>query len=290
MAGISDIAGTVALDTHGIDKLKLQARTDPSGAVKAAAQQFEALFMNMLLKSMREATPQDGLFDSEQTRMYSSMLDQQLAQTLSARGVGLADVMARQLLRMQGAQPADAMPAAEAATPTGDVPVSPPPATTPAGKSSSAQEFVNTMLPYALDASRTSGIPASFMIGQAALETGWGRREIVAADGTQSYNLFGIKAGSNWKGPVVEVTTTEYIDGVPQKSVGRFRAYGSYAESFRDYANLLKNTPRYASVLEQTGDAAGFARGLQQAGYATDPRYAAKLGSILAMPQLRTLA
>jgi flagellar protein FlgJ len=289
MVGVSDIAGSVALDTHGIDNLKLQAKTDPNGAVKAAAQQFEALFMTMLLKSMREATPQDGIFDSEQARMYTQMLDQQFAQTLSARGVGLADVMARQLLRLQGAQPADAASAVEATTPAGNAPVSPSPAVPP-GKSSSARDFVNTMLPQALEASRASGIPAPFMIGQAALETGWGRREIVAADGTQIYNLFGIKAGPNWKGPVVEVTTTEYVDGAPQKSVGRFRAYGSYAESFRDYANLLKNTPRYASVLEQTGDAAGFARGLQQAGYATDPRYAAKLGSILAMPQLRTLA
>ena len=118
------------------------------------------------------------------------------------------------------------------------------------------------------------------MVAQAALESGWGKNEIRRADGSPSFNVFGIKAGRSWSGPVAETVTTEYVNGVAQKSVEKFRAYSSYAEGFRDYANLLLNNPRYAAVLEQR-DAASFARGLQQAGYATDPMYADKLMRIL---------
>ena len=124
------------------------------------------------------------------------------------------------------------------------------------------------------------------MIAQAALETGWGRAELRAADGTPTYNLFGIKAGGGWRGAVAEAVTTEYVDGVAQKTVQRFRAYSSYAEAFRDYAALLSSNPRYAAVLERQ-DAAGFARGLQRAGYASDPMYAAKLERIIGGQTLR---
>lgn len=279
MAMAADIAGSFALDARGMDALRLQAKSDPNQAIKAAAQQFEALFMNMLMKSMREATPQDGLFDSEQTKMYTSMLDQQLAQHLSARGVGLADVMARQLQRTQGVPPDKS-----------DAQVSTQPAAKSPAKNVSAQDFVDRLLPGAVEASRTTGIPAAFMIGQAALETGWGRREIMAADGTPSHNLFGIKAGKNWKGPVVEAVTTEFVDGAPRKTVESFRAYDSYADSLRDYAALMKNSPRYARVLQQGADAAGFATALAQSGYATDPAYADKLRGVLAAPRLRSIA
>lgn len=122
------------------------------------------------------------------------------------------------------------------------------------------------------------------MLGQAALESGWGKRELRAADGTPSHNLFGIKAGSNWAGQVVEAVTTEYVNGVAHKTVEKFRAYHSYADAFRDYANLLRTNPRYAEVLAQAAgglDADGFALGLQRAGYATDPSYADKLIRII---------
>jgi flagellar protein FlgJ len=119
------------------------------------------------------------------------------------------------------------------------------------------------------------------MLGQAALETGWGKHEITAADGSRSHNLFNIKATGGWKGKVVEAATTEYINGVPQTRVEKFRAYDSYADAFRDYANLLRNNPRYETVLANASDAAGFAQGLQRAGYATDPNYAAKLTKII---------
>jgi flagellar protein FlgJ len=126
-----------------------------------------------------------------------------------------------------------------------------------------------------------SGIPAAFMVSQAALETGWGRKEILHANGSTSHNLFGIKAGPNWKGPVAEVWTTEYVNGQPQRVKAQFRAYSSYEESFADYARLLQDSPRYANVMRNRTDANAFAANLQKAGYATDPAYAEKLGRVI---------
>jgi len=145
------------------------------------------------------------------------------------------------------------------------------------------EAFVQKLLPHAQAASASSGIPASFMMGQAALETGWGRSEIRGPDGRNSHNLFGIKAGGSWKGRTVDITTTEYVNGKPQKQVDTFRAYDSYADAFRDYANVLRSNARYQNVIAQGQDAAGFAQGLQQAGYATDPGYAQKLMGVIRM-------
>jgi flagellar protein FlgJ len=142
------------------------------------------------------------------------------------------------------------------------------------------------MKEHAIAASNATGIPAKFLLGHAALESGWGKGEIRTTDGSPSHNLFGIKAGRNWKGATVDVTTTEYVDGAPRKMVQTFRAYASYAQAFQDYARLLQNSPRYAAVLTQS-DGAGFAQGLQRAGYATDPRYAEKLTRILNGASLR---
>lgn len=286
-----DVSARFALDAQSLGELRLSARRDPQAALAAAARQFEALFMNLLLKSMREATPQDGPFDSEQTRLYTSMLDQQLAQNLASRGVGLAEIMIRQLTqsRLHDAARDAAVPArTEAAAPS--VPEAGRGREAKAAPLSGLQpDFVNRLLPDAQAASRATGIPARFMLGQAALESGWGQRELRGLDGAPSHNLFGIKAGRNWNGAVVEAVTTEYVNGVPHKTVERFRAYASYAEGFRDYAGLLKN--RYAAALESGDNAAGFAWGLQQGGYATDPRYAEKLVRILNSEALRqTLA
>jgi flagellar protein FlgJ len=286
-----DIGGRLALDARNLDALRLQAKRDPERAAKGAAQQFEALFLQTLLKSMRDATPQDGLMDSEQTRMYTSMLDQQLAQSLSARGTGLAELMLRQL-RHNGAAAAPAAPAGAAAAgieARAPAPVAAPrPAADPPGpeRINDGRDFLMRMKAHALEASRATGIPARFLLGQAALESGWGKHEIRAADGSPSHNLFGIKAGRGWNGATVDVVTTEYVDGVAQKLVQKFRAYGSYAEGFRDYAALMQGNSRYAAVLGQR-DAAGFAQGLQRAGYATDPRYADKLTGILNGARMR---
>ncbi len=295
--GGADLASKLALDVQGVDSLKLQAKQSSPEALKAAARQFEAVFMNMLLKSMRETTSQDGMFDSEQTRMYTSMLDQQLAQTMASRGIGLADVMVRQLstaaaavdpaaepqafplnadraMPLEGTKPFE-LPAAPAAVQGGSSPAA---AAASAGDvPAHVGDFVQRMLPHAQAASAATGIPAHFMVGQAALETGWGRAAIRGADGADSHNLFGIKAGGDWKGRTVDIVTTEYVKGQPVKQVDTFRAYDSYADAFRDYANLLRGNARYQGALAQGGDAAGFAEGLQQAGYATDPAYARKL-------------
>ncbi len=284
---INQLNPALAADTRSLDDLKFRAKSNPEAALKDVARQFEVLFMNMLLKSMRETTTQDGLFDSEQTRFYTSMLDQQLSEKMSTRGIGLAEIMVRQLQRGTGAVPgADGVvppqvlpgiPLNPAPAGTQTAPVNPP---SPLSMSNT-REFVNRMWPHAADASRTTGIPAHFIIGQAALESGWGNREIKGTDGTVSHNLFGIKAGRGWTGRTVDIVTTEYVNGAPQKIVDRFRAYDSYADSFRDYANLIKNNPRYAGVLEGSHDATSFARGLQQAGYATDPNYADKLARVI---------
>jgi peptidoglycan hydrolase FlgJ len=141
--------------------------------------------------------------------------------------------------------------------------------------------FLERLGSHAEEASRATGIPAKFMLGQAALESGWGKREIVGANGAASHNLFGIKATGGWKGKVVEAVTTEYVNGTPQTKVEKFRAYDSYADAFRDYANLLSKNPRYEAVIANARSVEGFAQGLQRAGYATDPQYAAKLTRII---------
>ncbi len=274
------VNSALAADTRGLDALKFRAKTNPDAALKDVARQFETLFMNMLLKSMREATPQDGMFDSEQTRFYTAMLDQQLSEKMSARGLGLAEIMVRQLQRGAAVAPG-ANGEASVSTPAG---VSAAPGVAPAGAplpAGSTRDFVNRLWPHAADASRTTGIPAHFIVGHAALESGWGNREIKGADGAASHNLFGIKAGRAWSGRTVDIVTTEYVNGAPQKVVDRFRAYDSYAEAFRDYANLIRGNPRYAGVIEGAHDAESFARGLQQAGYATDPQYADKLTRVI---------
>ena len=150
-----------------------------------------------------------------------------------------------------------------------------------AGQPAHVRSFQEKLAAHAEEASRATGIPAKFMLGQAALESGWGKRVIKGSDGSNSHNLFGIKAGADWKGKVAEAVTTEYVNGKAQRKVERFRAYDSYADSFKDYAKLLASNPRYEKVLASGGDASSFAQGLQRAGYATDPHYASKLTRII---------
>lgn len=298
MISPANLNGKLAIDVKDVNELRTSARQNSPEALKGAAQQFEALFMNMVLKSMREATPQEGLFDSQQSRMYTSMLDQQLSQTLASKGVGLADALFRQLSTRLGdnAVPEEGdlstiMPPSltrGTATPL-PLPSFEPPAATGAVDSvkpnpsqpAHVRGFLERLGSHAEEASRATGIPAKFMLGQAALESGWGKREIVGANGAASHNLFGIKATGGWKGKVVEAVTTEYVNGSPQTKVEKFRAYDSYADAFRDYANLLSKNPRYEAVIANSRSVEGFAQGLQRAGYATDPQYAAKLTRII---------
>jgi flagellar protein FlgJ len=303
---IPAISDQFAIDVNGLNALKLQARANSPESNKAVARQFEALFLQTVLKSMRDATPHDGIFDSDQSRMYESMLDQQLAQMLATKGsgTGLAAMIEKQLSRVNvdpqelgnlplspaprpyslpGAAPGIPLPQDSSASPvnTSSV-VSPSSGSVP----QAARGFVDRLWPHALEASRATSIPAQFIVAQAALETGWGKSEPRLADGRSSFNLFGIKAGKSWNGPTVAATTSEVVAGAVQKSVESFRVYASYAEAFRDYANLLGSSPRYANVVGSR-DAASFAHGLQQAGYASDPMYAAKLIRIIGGSTLR---
>lgn len=281
---------TLATGTAGLDRLRLAANTNPKGAIKEAAKQFEALFMQQLMKSMRDSTMASGMLDNQGSEMASGMLDSQYATKLSGLPGGLADAIARQLDRLtspnSGADPTQVQ---GQATKTKDKPLKIQAAAAPlpaaaagapvAGK---AQDFVQAHTAAAERVASESGIPAAFMLGQAAHETGWGKRNIKDDQGRESNNLFGIKAGANWNGPTVTATTTEVIDGRAVKVKARFRAYASAEDSFRDYANMIGNNSRYSRVMEsRSGDAKTFAQNLQKAGYATDPQYADKLGRVI---------
>jgi len=266
----------------GLENLRLKAQQDPKSATREAAKQFETMFTQQLLKSMRDSTMNADMTDNEGTKMGTEMLDSQWASKISGQPGGLSDVIARQLERQMGitqgvtAKPSTANPAPiDPLHP--DAPISLP--------QKAAATFIQTHTDAAAAAEKVSGIPATFMIAQAAHETGWGRKEIKNADGTTSYNLFGIKAGASWKGATTDITTTEYIGGRAHKVTQTFRAYASYAESFADYANTMKNSPRYAAVVAAGNDANGFAKGLQKAGYATDPSYATKLAKMIHMTE-----
>jgi flagellar protein FlgJ len=256
--------------------LRARASSDPKAAIQAAAKQFEAMFMQQLLKSMRESSLSTGMLENSGTQMGTEMLDTQFANKMTGLPGGLADLIARQLERQTGGatSPRAALPAAAAAgAATGDASVQ--------KVSPSQAEFVRMHQQSAANAQAQTGIPAAFMVAQAAHESGWGRHEIRNADGTSSHNLFGIKAGPGWTGPVASVTTTEVVGGQPRKVVAKFRAYASYDESFRDYAQLMKDNPRYAQVVASGTSVQGFAQGLQRAGYATDPAYADKLTRVI---------
>lgn len=311
---IQDMPQRAAFDVKSAQDLRTQFAKDPQQGLKAAAQQFETMFLQMVMKSMRDSVPQDGLLNSEQSRFYTGLLDQQMAQNLasSGKGVGFARLIEQQLGRTvtnpgQLSAPAEAANTAGNALPlsTSDgrhlqyrtvlsnLPTSAsygaPAAAAPAGSGevpATAKDFVNRVWPHAVEASRSTGVPPQFLVAHSALESGWGKSEIRRADGSSSHNLFGIKAGKSWNGPTVEATTTEYVDGKPQQVVERFRAYASYEEGFRDYANLLRGNSRYSDVIGSQ-DGTEFARRLQQAGYATDPMYADKLSRIINGPTLR---
>ena len=279
----------LAIDAQALGKLRMQAAKTPDQALKAAAQQFESVFMNMMLKSMRDATPQDGATDSEQTKMFTGMLDQQLAQNMSSgRGMGLADMLVKQLGRSgQAGALSSALSHQRSILDSRSSLLNPQssalnPDVVPSAYNAAAQQsFVSQMLPHALQAASASGVPPELMLGQAALESGWGRRQILMPDGTSSHNLFGIKATASWHGKVAQVMTTEYKNGVAYKQLEKFRAYDSYDDAFKDYAGMLSSNPRYAGVMQQSGSPVGMAHALQNAGYATDPKYAEKLVSVM---------
>jgi peptidoglycan hydrolase FlgJ len=255
------------------DALRARAAADPRAAIKEAAKQFEAMFMQEVMKSMRQATLASGMLDNAGSQLGTEMLDTQFATQLSGQRGGLGDLIARQLERQM---PRAMSPAA--------APASAPVRAADFSELNGRQRQVDFLRAHgaaARAAEAETGLPAAFVLAQAAHESGWGQREIRNADGSSANNLFGIKAGPGWKGAVAEVTTTEFVDGQARKLTQRFRAYDTPAESFRDFARLMKGNARYSPVLASGHSPEQYAQSLQSAGYATDPDYAGKLGRVI---------
>jgi flagellar protein FlgJ len=285
----NSVSNALAADASSLGQLKLQAGQNSPTAIKETAKQFESLFMRELIKSMREATMKSGMLESPGGNLGSDLLDQQFAVQMSGKPGGLSDLIAAQLTKQMGGTPTDALQTNPDIT--GSVSSMSRAASIAAygGKTPkptmSQSTFVERHTDAAIRIEKETGIPASFMVGQAGHETGWGQHEIKMRGGKSSNNLFAIKADSSWKGKVAEVTTTEYVNGVAEKRVAKFRAYDSYDESFRDYARMITKSPRYAQASQQTGSAFAFASSLQKAGYATDPNYANKLSRAIEATQ-----
>jgi flagellar protein FlgJ len=305
----------LAMDTTKLEALKHSASTKSPEATKAVAQQFEALFLGMMLKSMRDAIPKDEDGNSDATKTYMSMLDQQLAQALSTRGgLGIAAMLEKQLSK----QKTETSPQTSKSEPVVSVPrsttIPPNSANTErlmTGLSGTSNKKLSTeltdgqinqysmtpsqstktlisrfkeMMASAADAaSRTSGIPPVFILAQAALESGWGKSEVIDLNGSKSHNLFGIKATGSWKGKVAEALTTEFVNGKEIKVIAKFRAYDSYTDSFADFAQLIKNSARYQPLAQHLQDPVSYGQAMQDAGYATDPDYAKKLSKTIFM-------
>ena len=277
-----------AYDSRSLNDLKREAAADPKGKAMQVAKQVEGMFVQMMLKSMRAALPQDGLLSNDQTRLFTSMYDQQIAQDIGKRGLGMADIIVKQM-----------QPAQEPDETAGTVPMKldnsfiysnlpsnqleqmvrkavPRLPVSPSSLPSDSSDFIAQLAQPAQVASQQSGIPHHLILAQAALESGWGQRQILTRDGKPSYNVFGIKASGDWKGQTTDIMTTEYEGGAAKKVRASFRVYGSYMEALSDYVKLLSNNPRYAAVANAPSAEQG-ARALQAAGYATDPKYAQKL-------------
>ena len=301
MIGDSKLLTSAAWDAQALNELKAKAGQDPAANIRPVARQVEGMFVQMMLKSMREALPKDGVFSSDSTRLYTSMYDQQIAQQMTAgKGLGLAEMMVKQMTQGQ-AQPADDAP---------QVPMKFPLETVTSYQNQALTQLVRKAIPRTTEsndeplsgdskdflaqlslpaklASQQSGVPHHLILAQAALESGWGQRQIRRENGEPSFNIFGVKASGSWKGPTTEITTTEYENGEAKKVKARFRVYSSYLEALSDYVGLISRNPRYAAVTAAATAEQG-AQALQNAGYATDPNYARKLTSMI--QQLKSMS
>ncbi len=305
----------VYTDFQGLGRLKSQARADAQGALEQVAGQFEALFTQMMLKSMRDASFGGGILDNDQTELYQGMYDQQLALSLSqGRGLGIRDALVEQFGRyvpqsesaseeqtapqgpftqvpershLQPQQVRKPAAAAQAATQAPEL-HQPEPIAPPRDKTEfrSQEDFVQTLWPHAVAAGETLGVEPEVILAQAALETGWGQGVVRTGGGESSYNLFNIKADSRWDGGRAQSQTLEFEQGAMVRRRESFRTYDSYAESFADYTRFLQQNPRYHGALAQAEDPVAYLDGLQAAGYATDPDYADKIMDILSRQPL----
>lgn len=310
---------SVYTDFNGLAELKGKAREDAGAARKEVARQFEAMFVQMMLKSMRDASLGEGLLDSDNVKFYRDIYDQQLAIHLSdSGGIGLAEVIERQLggaqnkakLSLQETEMEQGQAASLAAQMTERVtpraldvvkqkqapqPVAPA-ATTPESVSTAkasdpsdwkVEDFVEQLMPAAREAAGKLGLAPMALLAQAALETGWGKHVMRFGDGTPANNLFGIKADRRWDGEQLRVGTLEYEQGVAVRKKEGFRAYDSFRDSFNDYVDFVRKNPRYEQALKNTDDPKRYFAELQKAGYATDPRYAEKITAVMEGPEMR---
>jgi flagellar protein FlgJ len=268
------------VDLADVRALRTQAGQDAPGALEAVAQQFEALFIGMMLDSMRAATVTSDLSDSGEMELYQQMFDREIASGLAAGGgLGLARLIVEQMSRNL---PASA--AGEVAAPGGAAgrPADGPAPSGEGPRASSPGEFIREVLPHARRAAAELGVHPMALVAQAALETGWGGRLPRRADGESSHNLFGVKAGEGWGGQRAVARTLEFEGGVAVQRREQFRAYDDMGSAFADYVRLIRDSPRYAEARAAGADPVRYAEALQSAGYATDPAYARKIGAILA--------
>jgi peptidoglycan hydrolase FlgJ len=276
-----------SFDFAALASLRNDAKAQDPAALKEAAKQFESLFTHMLLKSMRDANKgfgEDSMFSSSQGDFYQDMFDDQMAMQLSkGKGLGLADMLVQQLTRAGMVKPAEETDPTQPMTSSQSISS----ADSHQPLSQSKADFVRTMWPHAQRAGTQLGVDPHALLAQAALETGWGKSVPSQPGGASSFNLFGIKAGSSWAGATTSVPTLEFEEGVAVRRVERFRAYASPADSFTDYAALIRNNPRYENAVGVGGDVATFASALQEGGYATDPNYAKKL--VVVAAEVRSL-
>ncbi|PUA26388.1 MAG: flagellar rod assembly protein/muramidase FlgJ [Cellvibrio sp. 79] len=355
------------LDANSLDSVKAMGRARDPQALKEISQKFEAMFVQQMLKTMREANEafsEGNYFDSNTTRFHRDMLDQQMVLNLtSGRGMGLGEHFYKQMMQSYGSMmkpdgsKLDAanvgnLPAAvthkkigadnsavsssevfandletlnswvsdfmrmsdnsdqlmhadeeQGATPPDYTLMSsayipallnkPQMINSRAGQKSSISEsqenFVLMLKPHAEKAAAELNISPDVLIAQVALETGWGKHVIHDQKGNNSFNLFNIKAAGGWQGDKVNISTLEYRDGIAANEKADFRKYNDYAQSFSDYVNLMKNSPRYQDALEAGKNSSAYAEALQSAGYATDPHYAKKIKSLLNSDAIRSL-
>ncbi len=286
------------VDFKRFGHLREAARTDQSGTMNEVAQEFEAMFVDLMLKSAREAEMQGGLFDSSEMDTYREMLDQQIARSMAQNtDLGIGAVMARQFSELIGDDKiasdntrADGTPVF---TPRYAPTVDYAPATTATPRLSSAASdstpaarsgrdgFIAALAPHAAAAAGNLGISPAAILAQAALETGWGEHVIRHADGRSSHNYFGIKAGAGWAGETVKVQTTEFIGGRAVMVNAAFRAYDDASSAFADYVDFIGQNPRYRDVVLHGASPHRYAAEIAAAGYATDPAYARKIIAIL---------
>ncbi|KZZ59414.1 hypothetical protein A3762_04810 [Oleiphilus sp. HI0125] len=311
-------------DLSALQGLKSASTKDTREGIKAVAEQFESLFISMMLKSMREANKglsEGNILSSNESEFYQEMFDSQISVSLAGKnggGIGLAEVIERQILESKGLVPSDlsiankkmslsdyerkGFPRLEpaklveamqqvdqlSAKQANDASNEENASLLTSGTSelkktvfNSPNDFIASLAPIAQKIEAQTGISAKLMLAQSALETGWGNKPILREDGAPSFNLFGIKANNGWQGDSTNILTTEFHQGVALKQRDSFRTYQSYEESFADYAKFLEGNPRYEEALSMKEQPIAFAQALQQSGYATDPEYANKIGNIV---------